>query len=232
MTPQNQANLPADFDLTQLGNVPLDSRHSRTLQLASSSCGGPPMWRNRKLVEARLAVALAQISNRLAILSLDLHDDIRLHLLMRVPVACLPDPGGPLQIAPVAELGIVYPSNAVTEPQPGYSFVSLLNPLPALYPNISSPATGQRICLGTTLVGIRLYEILFMVYRALTLQTVQFDAMDSAGIMNPTAADWFQRHPEKIPLTTASFVQLGQPAAGRTGILPDSGTMSAAHGGS
>jgi hypothetical protein len=231
MSIHNQANFPADFDLTQLGNVPLDLRHSRTLQLASSSCGGSPMWRNRKLAEARMACALAQISERVAILSLDLREDIRLHLLMRVPVACLPNPGGPLQIAPVAELGIVYPSNAVTEPQPGYSFVSLLNPM-ASYPNISSPATGQRICLGTTLVGIRLYEILFMVYRALTLQTVQFDALDSAGIMNPTAADWFQRHPEKIPLTTESFIRLDQPVEGRPGILPVPGTFSAAQEGS
>src|SRR5882762_2515280 len=160
--------LPADFDLTQLGKVTLDAHHSRLLQFAQATCGGSPMWRNRKLADAHELLALAQVSHRLAVLFLDLREDVRVHLMMRAPVPCLPDPAGPLQIEPAAELGLVYPKTAVVEPQPGYSFVCLLNPLHAWHANIGPLSTGQRICLGATLpAGIRLREIIFLVYRAL-----------------------------------------------------------------
>ena len=95
-----------------------------------------------------------------------------------------------------------------------------MNPLHAWHPNIGPSASGQRVCLGPTLfAGIRLREILFLVYRALTLQTVQFDAFDSAGVMNGAAADWWQRNAARIPLTTESFLNLGEakssPAKGK-----------------
>ena len=210
MSSNETITLPADFDLAQLGKVPLDAHHTRMLQLARGTSGGAPAWRSRKEAEAYTLFALAQVSKRLAILFVDLRDDIRVHLIMRVPVPCLPDPAGPLRIEPAAELGLVYRQAGVIEPQPGYSVVCLLNPLHAWLANIGPAETGQRICLGISLfAGIRLNELLFMVYRALTLQTAQFDALDSAGVMNPAAAEWWQRNTDRIPLTTESFLSFG-----------------------
>jgi hypothetical protein len=201
--------LPADFDLAQLGKISLDPRHDGIFQLARGRCGGSPAWRSRKSADGYDVLALAQISNRFEILFMDLREDIRVHLVMRVPVPCLPDPTAPLRIEPTAELGLVYRQAGVAEPQPGYSVVFLLNPLHAWHPNIGPSESGQRICLGPTLfAGIRLREILFLVYRALTLQTVQFDVFDSAGVMNGAAADWWQRNTDRIPLTTESFLHL------------------------
>src|SRR5438094_4702034 len=154
MNAQTVPTLPADFDLAQLGKIPLDVHHSRILQGARGTCGGSPAWRSRKLVEAYDLLALAQISHRLAILFLDLREAIRVHLIMRTPVPCLPDPTGPLQVEPAAELGLVYPQSAVVEPQAGYSFVCLLNPLHAWHANIGPPESGQRICLGPLFTGI------------------------------------------------------------------------------
>src|SRR5688572_17268934 len=98
MTTQIAANLPADFDLTELGKVALDSDHSRILQFADETCGGSPMWQNRKLAEAYQLLALAQISRRLTILFLDVREDLRVQLVIRAPVPFLPHPDGPLHI--------------------------------------------------------------------------------------------------------------------------------------
>jgi len=210
MNVNESRTLPADFDLAQLGKISLDARHDGIFQLARGRCGGSAAWRSRKTAEGHDLLALGQISNRFEILFLDLREDIRVHLVMRVPVPCLPDPTGPLHIEPAAELGLVYGREHVVEPQPGYSVVCLLNPLHAWHPNIGPSESGQRICLGPTLfAGIRLREILFLVYRALTLQTVQFDVFDSAGVMNGAAADWWQRNAARIPLTSESFLNSG-----------------------
>ena len=203
--------LPADFDLTRLERVPLDDRHGSLLESAKAACGGSPAWRNRKGREGHDVLALAQTTGRITVLALDLREAMRFRFLMRAPVPCRPDPAGPLQVAPCAELGLCYPESAVIEPQPGYNFISLLRPSHAWHPNIAPVEFGQRICLGPQLpAATRLREIIFLTYHALTLAAAQFNPLDPAGVMNGAAAEWYQRNPGHIPLSKEPFIFFGE----------------------
>lgn len=213
---KTQHSLPPDLDLTQLARVPLDPHHARLLQLARSSCGGSPVWKSRKISEGYEVLALAQVTRRITVLTLDLREALRVHFLMRAPAPFLPDSSGELQIAPWAELGLCYPESAVVEPQPGYNFICLLRPLHAWHPNIAGAEFGQRICLGPQLpAATRLREIIFLTYQALTLAAAQFNPLDPAGVMNRAAAEWLQRNPARIPLSKEPFIFCGanDPAA-------------------
>jgi hypothetical protein len=148
--------------------------------------------------------ALGQESGRYDIEWLDLTHHFRALLTMRVPVPCLPNPAGPLQFAPFARLGLTYPEQALTWQTPGTAFVQLLSPSCAWLPNLGRPV--QVLCLGTSLpAGVRVREILHMVFGALTLQTIQMDLLDSAGVLNPEAALWWQRNLDKVPTTREGF---------------------------
>jgi hypothetical protein len=208
---KDQHSLPADFDVTQLARVPLDAPSTALLQNALAACGGSAGWRSRKRAEAHELLALAQVSRRINVLALDLREALRVHFLLRAPVPCLPEPDGALEVMPCAELGLCYPESAVIEPQPGYNFICLLRPFQAWHPNIASAAAGQRICLGPQLsAATRLREIIFLTYRALTLAAAQFNPLDPAGVMNGAAAEWYQRNPEKIPLSREPFIFFGE----------------------
>lgn len=194
-------------DLSLLSGVQLDARHAGLLEAAKASCGGSTLWRHRKLAEALDLCRLAQISNRLVIAGLDLAVDLRADLLMRVTVPCLPDPAGPLKVADAARLGIVYREESMIQPQPGFSLVQILAPRPVWHANCS-PDLAQVLCLGPQLpAGLPLREIVLMCYGALTMMTVQLDPANSAGVLNPAAADWFQWNLKLIPLSREPFLQ-------------------------
>ena len=95
-------------------------------------------------------------------------------------------------------------------PQPGYAFVSILQPRPVWHSNVS-PDQNQVLCLGPQLpAGIPLKEIILMTYGALTLQTTQLDRLDPAGVLNPAAAEWWQHNTQWIPLTREPFLRRGE----------------------
>ena len=199
------ASVPRPRDLSKLDEVTLSAASQRFLAMARATAGGTPTWRARKGVEAFDLLALAQESGRYRIDGLDLRHDLRALVTMRVPVPCLPDPAGPLQFAPFARLGLSYEEQFLKWPTAGTAFAQLLSPLHAWLPNLGRPI--QVLCLGTTLpAGIRVREILHMVFGALTLQTVQMDLLDSAGVLNPEAALWWQRNLDKVPITREGFV--------------------------
>lgn len=194
--------------LSALNEVVLDERHRHLLEFARATCGGPAAWRQRKLVEAQELLALAQLSRRLRIEWLDVSVDLRAVIEMQVTVPCLRSPDAPLDIAPRAMLGIMYRQEVLISPQPGYSFVQILSPGPVWHANVSRDQ-NQVLCLGTSLpVGIPLKEILLMAYGALTFQTIQLDPGDSAGVMNPAAAQWWscENNRKKIPLSREPFL--------------------------
>ena len=60
---------------------------------------------------------------------------------------------------------------------------------------------------GQLPAGIPLKEIILMTYGALTMQTTQLDILDSAGVLNPFAADWWQRNTNRIPLSREPFLR-------------------------
>lgn len=192
--------------LAQLSSVRLDGYRQAILETAQRRCGGPAALRQRKLREAFELLAAAQISDRLVVHWMDLSTDLRAKVEMRVPVACLPDPNGALKIAPRALLGVIYPEKAAILPQPGFAFVRLLAPGPAWY-SVVSPDANQVLCLGTQPAGVRLIEILLSTYGALSLQATLLDLGDPAGVLNPSAAAWWQRNTHLIPLSREAFLE-------------------------
>ena len=198
-------------NLSSLSQVQLGARHEAMLAAARSRCGGGAPWRQRKLAEAAELCRLAELSGRLAVLQLDLAVDLRADLLLQVTVPCRPNPSGPLELAEAARLGITYREAAILVPQPGYSFVQILAPHPVWHPNVS-PDPVQVLCLGPSLpAAIPLREIILMTYGALTMMSVQLDPANSAGVLNPAAAEWFQRNPSFILESHAPFIRPAKP---------------------
>lgn len=193
--------------LRALSEVKLNTHHQKLLDFATLTCGGAPVWRHRKSAEGRDLLALAQISNRLRVEWLDLFADLRALVHMEVPVPCLPKPNGPLEIAPLATLGITYRQEAMLTATPGPSFVQILAPRSVWHANVSVKY-GQLLCLGSQLpAGIPLREIVLMTYGALSMMTTQLDLLDPAGVLNPGAADWWQRNTKLIPLSREPFLK-------------------------
>jgi len=192
--------------LAALSSFRLNAYHQAVHDTARQTCGGPPACRQRKLAEAHDLLALAEMSRRLDVHWIDLTTDLRAKVRMRVPVPCRPHPDGPLRVAPFVFLGVTYPERAAILPQPGYAFVRILAPGPIWHSNVG-PEPNQVLCLGPSLpAGIPLKEIVLMTYGALTMQTTQLDLSDPAGVLNPEAADWWQRNPQLIPLTIEPFL--------------------------
>ena len=124
------------------------------------------------------------------------------------------DPDKELIIGESARLGLTYWQEALVKRLPGYAFVQVLSPNHVWLPN-AAPADprfpvmlgGQAVCLGAKLpASIPVKELILMTYGALTLQSVQMDAFDAAGIMNGPSAEWWMQNKERIPLTRESFL--------------------------
>lgn len=180
---------------------------------------GPEPWRRRQLAAAHQLLALAQISGRMLIQMLDLTQAFRTVFTLQTPVPCQNGGAGSLLVAPAAVLGLTYRQEAMLTPQPGYSFIEILQPRNVFHPNVApsnqppgNPSPGavltgaQLLCLGYVPAGIQLVELILMAYTALSLQTVQFSLADPAGVLNPAAALWFQANPSHIPLTRDPFL--------------------------
>lgn len=198
---------PPRIGLANLHELTLDSYYQAIWESARKNCGGPAACRHRLLAEAHDLLALSQHSHRLIVHWLELSVDLRAKVELEVPVAHWPDPAGPLRVAPRALLGLHYPREAMLAPQPGYAFVRILAPRPVWHSNVSSDP-NQVLCLGPKLpAGIPISEVILMAYGALTLQTTQLDLYDPAGVLNPAAADWWQRNPNLIPLTREPFIR-------------------------
>ncbi len=167
-----------------------------------------PVWRARVLSEAAALLLLSQRAGpeRLRIGFIEAPDALRALLFMGVPVACRPAAEDSLEIAPQATIGLSYAKEAVLGPMPGLSFIQVISPLHVWHPNVATP--GQVVCLGPSLPsGIRVTELIYMTYGALSMQTVQLDEGDPAGVLNPAAAAWWQLNRHRIPLSRAPFLR-------------------------
>ena len=198
--------------LSALSTVKLNARNQRLFELAKQTCGGPAPLAARKLIEAHDLLALGQVSQRVNVQWFDLRDAFRVLFYLRVPVATLTDPAGELKIANYATIGLTYRPEATRLPQPGYSFIQILAPLHAWYPAVAREF-GQPLCLGTSMpAGVRVRELVLMTYGALSMQTVQIDPANSAGVFNVDAAFWYQARLDRIPLSRAPFLSAGDDA--------------------
>lgn len=194
--------------LAALGEVVLNEAHQRLLDTVMTHARGSPVWVRRKKAEARDLLALSQIAGRLHVQMLDVSEVLRAVLWMRVPVACRPQEDGSLPIAPFVVLGLTYPEEALRTARPGYSFFQVLVPETPWHANIA-PDFVRPLCLGTSLpAGVRVKELVLMAYGALSMQTVQIDERDSAGVMNAAAAQWWQSNLGRIPLSREPFLSV------------------------
>jgi len=211
-TPGVNRIVPRIAGLSALAQVSLHVTLQQVLDAAATHCGGPTALRHRLIAEGRDLLRLVQVSGRLRLLALDLSSDLRAVVEMAVPVPCLPNPLGALQIHPVACLALRYPLAAITHPQPGTAFVRILAPRPVHLPSVSVDQ-NQVMCIGSIVrAGHPLREIVLTVYGALSLQTVQINAQDSAGVFSPAAAEYWQRNVDRIPLSREAFLRNPIPA--------------------
>lgn len=194
--------------LRALDQVNLCPRYQTMLDNAVPTCLGSPPWRSRKQVETRELFALSQISGRMVVKEIDIREALRAILLLEVPVPQLPNHNGELQVANEAIIGLIYREEAVEQPQPGYSYLKILAPRGIWHANVGPNKRGQPLCLGLSLpAAIPIKEIILMAYGALSMQTVMYDEQDSAGVLNPDAARWWQLNLSKIPLTREPFIR-------------------------
>jgi len=203
------ADLKLARTLSALHEVKLLPSFQAIYNRVAPGASGPAPWRQWKLGAAHQLLALTQESGRLTIQFLDLSEALRAVLLMRVPVPCRRGGEGPLFIEPVAQLALTYRMEAMMAAQPGYSFIEILAPRDVYHSNVSpsyAPPGAQVLCLGPSLKGVKIVDLVLMAYGAISLQTVQFSLTDPAGLLNPAAALWLQSNCRAIPLTREPFL--------------------------
>ena len=192
--------------LAALAEVELDERSEAMLNAAFEEAGGPLPWRNRKKAEARELLALSRIAPRLRVQQLDLRESLRALLFLHTPVPLRPGEHGEFFTGNYAVLGLTYTLEALSRQQPGFAFLEILAPENVWHANVSMFPV-QRLCLGAQLpAGIRVKELVLMAYGALTMQTVQIDETDSAGVLNAEAAIWWQQNLSRLPLSRVPFL--------------------------
>jgi hypothetical protein len=213
-TPSLAAASPLAPGLAALGSVALNPAHQRLHAACLLANSGPAPWRQRKSIELRELLVLAQIAPRLQIVWADLREAMRVLLRLRVTMPRLLPGTSVLEIAHGAELGLTLRPESLFQPQPGWAFLQILSPDHVWHPNVSA-REPHVLCLGTKLpIGIPAAEVLLMAYGALTMQSVQIDLGDPAGVMNAEAARWFQVNTHRLPLTREPFVETTLPTPG------------------
>jgi hypothetical protein len=213
--------------LAELAELPLTPRHQQAYAGLLGDMLGPPAWRQRKRAEARCLLALAQIAPRLEVRQLDLRTSLLAQVGLRdMPVPCMLPGSNDVRIERGALLAIEYPEEILRAPIPGTQPVRICAPRFVFHSNVGPyGANVAALCLGASVPrGLPLVEMLLMSYGALTLQAISLDAMDPAGVLNPEAAQWWQRNAARTPLTAEPFLgwrRAGSPQAGTS--QPDAG---------
>lgn len=213
----DRPGLAGTYGLSDLARVPLAPERAALLaELGGDGRGlgqGSPVWRARKLAEFSEILALEAIAPRLALVAYDVQTELRLLVRLRVTTPCLR--AGELVVEPEAYLAMCYPEELLRGPLPGFALVQVHAPRGVWHSNVSADP-AQRLCLGANVPrGLPLREAILGSYAALTLQAVSLDRQDPAGVMNPSALEFWNEHRDRIPLSREAF--LDEPVAGATG---------------
>ncbi len=192
--------------LAGLDAVPLTPHHRAGINLLGLHCGGSQRLQHRKLTEAARLFALEQVSSRFRIAEMRLTDGLQVRFALDVPVPCMPDQNGRLVVQSPAILAMDYCDEAFDSPQPGTSFIAVLQPRAVHHPNVAVHPL-QPLCLGPILpAGIRATELVIMTYQALAMQNLNVDELSAEGVLNDQAAIWWQQNLDKVPLTREPFL--------------------------
>ena len=192
--------------LKQLKQVKLNPRNRAVLKSALKHCGGSPPIRNRKQAEAFELLAMSQIApaGRLAVEGLDLRENLRAMLALQVPVACQPKSDNELVLFNRALVGFTYPNEGFQRPLPGHAFFQIMLPRNVWLAQVKQPE--QVLCIAPQVpAGTRTAMLLLRLYGALSMQSIQVDIQDAAGVFNPDIAYWWQNNLDRVPLTTTAF---------------------------
>ena len=195
-------------DLANLQSILLPPECERAIADLRKRSLGPPTWRARKAAEARDLFALAEIAPRMTVLALEGETELHALVRLRALVPCLPPGAVELCIGEEVDLALTYPEEIMHRPLPGYALVAVLKPQYVHLPNVAQGVgINQRLCLGANVPrGYPLREAVLGSFAAFTMQAVTVDERDTAGIMNPSAARWWQANANKIPLSKEPFL--------------------------
>ena len=194
--------------LQDLESVELNPQNRLMLEEARQHCHGEPATRNRKLAEATELLTLSQIApaGRLVVNQLDLREHLRAIIQMQVPVACQPKENGEPVIFDQAVIGFTYPNEGFQRPLPGFAFFEVLLPRKVWLPQIRQPE--QELCIAPQIpAGTRTSMLILRAYSALSLQSIQFDVNDPAGVFDAKIAQWWQANLHRVPLTTTALLE-------------------------
>jgi hypothetical protein len=198
--------------LKDLENVELNPKNRDMLDKAMRHCGGDPATRNRKQAEANELMALSQIAppGRLVVENLDLREHLRALLLMEVPVACQPKENNEPEMFERALIGFTYPNDGFQRPMPGYAFFQILLPRNVWLAQVKQPE--QALCIAPQVpTGTRTAMLMPQAYGALSMQSIQIDVQDPAGLFDADIARWWQENLDRVPLTTTPLLDPNTP---------------------
>jgi hypothetical protein len=215
LTPVRRAATRGKVDVSTLDGVQLAGAHAARLESAKALNTGAPAWQARKLRDAHDLLALAQLApQRCAVLDLSLQGDLTAAFALNAPVPRRLAGDNSLQVAQGALLALRYTPEAVRLPQPGWSFLQVLDPTIEWHPNVH--AEKQMLCLGPKMpAGIRVGSLVVLAYLALSMQSVQVDESDPAGVMNAAAARWWSVNLHRAPLVREPLLHADSRMEGR-----------------
>lgn len=204
---RRRAPQPPESGLAGLAGVPLSYEVEQSLAAALAGSGGSPEWRHRKDAECREILALSRLApKRLRVDQLELGDALRAVIYLHAPVPIRRAGSEELVIAPGALLGLRYRKEALLTPQPGDSFIQILEPAGVFLAQVPEEPP-YCLCLAPTLPpGVPCSELILAAYAALTLQNFQIDVGDASGVYRSEAALWWQANANRIPLTREPFL--------------------------
>lgn len=205
--------------INHLEQVQLNDANERMLRQADLPPGILiPAAHARLRAEARDLLAVSQIvgPQRLLVTWMEIAPDgLRAMVMMNDVTVPVITPGGDLGVEIGAQVGLMWPIDAIRTPLPGYAFVHVRDRA-VWHPNASekTPDKPCALCLGAKMPrGVPLVRgILLGTWGLLTLQTPPaIDVLDPAGVLNARAAmfyrDWLPRNRHRVPLTNVPFMR-------------------------
>jgi hypothetical protein len=182
-------------------------RLNTILAHVTANNGGGRAWRQWKQVAAERLADLIGKSPRMDLYELNLECDLEAVLEIRCPV-----PRGPendrLVIGDRAVCYLLYQDHWRFEAPPGWALFGVLWPEDIFHSNVNNarPEWRGALCLGGLPPNTQPTQIVLAAYEALTLQTINTDESDPAGVLDPEASEFYRRHPQHLPLTRAGVL--------------------------
>lgn len=196
------------FGLSRLNEVPLEGPFLQHYEFGLAKCQASGFYPSRMKKEFRDYLALAQVSGRIRPCDVNFEGTFKIQFLLKARYPYR-DLSQEVRVADHALLVLAYPEEAIRQPVNGTSFVQIIGGN-AFHPNISPAALGlpvQGLCLGSSVMaGVRLKELILIVYGLLTLQSITMDMLDPAGVLDPEAAEYWQQNIQRIPLSREPFI--------------------------